>query len=234
MKKLNNKKHFDFVTLALTSLLITLVIVYSLFVLQVRIDDERQSWNQEEELMYLPSGKVLKIVSLGFDEVVADILFIRMIDYFGKHSSSDRTYVWLYHMADLVTDLDPKFRFPYIFAGLMLNLEANQFDNARKIIIKGMNQFPNNWYFPFTLGINYFFHDGDFLRAADSLEDASKLPDAPDYLIGFAKKLRKKAATKEEALDFLKHLDEVFGDESISAILKERIKEIEERGVAYD
>ncbi len=234
MKKLNNKRRSEFVTLVLTSLLVTMVIVYSLFMLQVRINDERQSWDQEEELMYLPSGKVLKIVSLGFDEVVADILFIRMIDYFGKHSASDRTYVWLYHMADLVTDLDPKFRFPYIFASLMLNLEANQFDNARKIIIKGMNEFPDDWYFPFTLGINYFFHDGDFMRAADSLEDASKLPGAPKYLIGFAKKLREKGATKEAALVFLRHLYEVFGDKSIRAILKERITEIEERGLAYD
>ena len=228
MKKLNNKRSCNFVALALTSLVITIVIVSSLFVLQVRIDDERQSWVQEEELMYLPSGKVLKIISLGFDEVVADILFIRMIDYFGKHSASDRTYVWLYHMADLVTDLDPKFRFPYIFAGLMLNLEANQFENARTILIKGMNEFPNDWYFPFALGINYFFHDGDFTRAADSLEDASKLPGSPKYLIGFANKLRREGATKEAALVFLKHLYESFGDKGIRKILKERIKEIEE------
>ncbi len=221
-------------TLALTSLLITAFIVFSLFLLQERIDDERQSWDRKEELMYLPSGKVLKIISLGFDEAVADILFIKMIDYFGKHSSSDRTYVWLYHMADLVTDLDPKFRFTYIFASLILNLEANQFENARDINTKGMKEFPDDWYFPFTLGLNYFFHDGDFMRAADSLEDASKLPGAPKYLIGFANKLREKGATKEAAIAFLKHLHQAFGDKGLRAILEERIKEIEERGVVYD
>lgn len=214
--------------------LIAFVMVFSLFQLQVKIDGERRAWTEEEKLMYIPSGKVLKIVSLGFDEVMADILYIKMIDYFGNHAASDRTYVWLYHMADLVTTLDPKFKFPYIFAGLMLNLEANQYENARKIIIKGMKEFPDDWYFHFVLGINYFFHEADFEDAARSLENASKLPGSPAYLKKLAKKMRREGATRETALAFLKHLYVNFKNKDIRNILESRIREIEAGGGDYE
>ena len=206
--------------------LIFVLILSALFVLQTKIDGERRTWIEEEELLYIPSGKVLKIVSLGFDEVMADILYIRMLDYFATHAKSDRTYTWLYHMADLVTTLDPKFRFPYIFAGLILNLEANQHENARKIIIKGMNEFPDYWYFPFLLGLNYFFHDADFKDAADSIERASKLPGSPKYLKKFAVKLRREGATRETAIDFLKHLYVSFNNKELRKILAAKIREI--------
>ncbi|MBN1572463.1 MAG: hypothetical protein JW984_04620 [Deltaproteobacteria bacterium] len=210
------------------------LILCAVFLLQTKIDDERSTWSHEEELLYIPSGKVLKIVSLGFDEVMADILYIRMLDYFGTHATSDRTYTWLYHMADLVTTLDPKFRFPYIFAGLMLNLEANQHENARKIIIKGMNEFPNDWYFPFVLGINYFFHDGDFKDAADSIEKASRLPKSPAYLKDLALKLRREGATRETAIAFLQHLYVNFKDKELRKILAARIREIKAGGGDYE
>lgn len=214
--------------------LIVVCIIISLFHLQVKIDGQRRTWTGDEKLMYVPSGRVLKIVSLGFDEVMADILYIKMIDYFGNHVASDRTYVWLYHMADLVTTLDPKFKFPYVFAGLMLNLEANQYENARKIIVKGIREFPDDWYFHFILGINYFFHDADFVDAARSLENASKLPGSPPYLKDLAKKMRREGATRETALAFLKQLYLSFNNEDIRSILKERIREIEAGGGDYE
>ena len=214
--------------------LILVLILCVLFLLQTKIDGERRTWLQEEELLYIPSGKVLKIVSLGFDEVMADILYIRMLDYFATHVTSDRTYTWLYHMADLVTTLDPKFRFPYIFAGLILNLEANQHENARKIITKGMNEFPDYWYFPFLLGLNYFFHDADFKDAADSLERASMLPGSPKFLKSFAVKLRREGATRETAIVFLEHLYMSFNNKELKKILAAKIREIQAGGGDYE
>ncbi len=76
-------------------------IFVALYPLQKNIDGYRSSWHQEEELLYLPSGNMIKIVSLGFDQVAADILYIKMIDYFASHLSTDRSYVWFYHIADL-------------------------------------------------------------------------------------------------------------------------------------
>ena len=206
--------------------IILILLLISLFPLQLKIESERKALDIKEELLYLPSGNVLKIMSLGFDEVASDIIYIKMLSYFATHLMSDRTYKWLYHMADLVTTLDPHFRFTYIFAGLILNLEAGQFENARAILLKGKEYFPNDWYFPFSLGLNYFFNKADLITAADYFDLASSLPNSPPYLKGFAKKLREKGKTKETTLEFLYFLYEIFPMPEIREILWERITEL--------
>ncbi len=99
-------------------LIVVAAILISLYTIQRNLDTLRSDWPEKEELLYLPSGNMITVISLGFDQLVADILYIRMIDYFSTHLMTDHTYVWFYHIADLITTLDPQFRFPYMFAGL--------------------------------------------------------------------------------------------------------------------
>ncbi len=207
-----------------------LIIIAALFLtlvpIQKQIDTIRDGWPEKEELLYLPSGNMLSIVSLGFDQLAADILYIKMIDYFSTHLMTDHSYIWLYHIADLVTTLDPHFRFPYIFAGLMLNLEGGQFDNARKILTKGSLVFTDDWYFPFALGLNYFFGSADFETAARYFENSHQLG-GPEYLSNFAAKLRANGKTRETTLEFLRFLYGSFHDENIKKIIMDRIRELE-------
>ena len=215
--------------LSVAPFIVVIAIFFILFPVQREIDRTRGAWVVQEELLYLPSGNMLKVVSLGFDEAMADILYIKMIDYFATHLMTDRTYTWLYHTADLVTTLDPYFRFPYIFAGLVLNLEGHQFENARKLLTKGMTVFPDDWYFPFVLGLNYFFGSADFMTAAQHLERAYTLG-GPKYLHSFAAKLREKGKTRETALEFLYFLYNRFYDENMKKIIMDRITELETGG----
>ena len=217
---------FSFVILIVLMTLLVAVIVP----IQRHLDGEKSAWEEHEELLYLPSGKVLHIVSLGFDQVVADIIFIKMIGYFATHNATDHTYTWLYHMTDITTDLDPYFKFPYVFAGLMLNLEANQFDNARMILEKGISVYPNDWYLPFLLGLNYFFHDGDLIKAAEYFERSNSLEGSPEYLEKLTRTLREHGQTRETTLEFLYYLYNSFTIPEIKAILAERIMEIESEG----
>lgn len=207
-------------------LVVIAAILISLYPVQRRLDTVRSDWPDKEELLYLPSGDMLTIISFGFDQLAADILYIRMIDYFSTHLMTDHTYVWFYHIADLITTLDPQFRFPYMFAGIMLNLEGRQFDNARKILTKGERIFPNDWYFPFALGLNYFFGSADFETAARYLEKARSLG-GPLYLKDFAAKLRAGGKTKETTLEFLYILYGNFRDQKMKEIIMDRIKELE-------
>jgi len=209
------------------SIFLVVLLVAAIVPIQRRLDREKSTWEEQEELLYLPSGKVLHIVSLGFDQVVADIIFIKMIGYFATHNTTDHTYTWLYHMADITTDLDPYFKFPYVFAGLLLNLEANQFDNARLILEKGMAVYPDDWYFPFLLGLNYFFHDGDLIRAAEYFERSNRLEGSPEYLGKLTYTLREYGQTRETTLEFLYYLYHSFTIPEIKAILAQRIMEIE-------
>lgn len=61
------------------------------------LDQFRTPESELKESLYLPDGKILKIVSLGFNSVLADFLWIRSVLYFGKHIiDEDNPYsIWL-------------------------------------------------------------------------------------------------------------------------------------------
>ena len=85
-----------------------------------RLDRAATAAARADEPVYLPRAEYLRPMSLGWQNVLADILWFRTISYFGEHYRSDRTYPWLAQMCDLVTDLDPRAEHVYRFAGFIL------------------------------------------------------------------------------------------------------------------
>jgi hypothetical protein len=95
-----------------------------------------------QQPIYLPKAEYLRPMSLGFANVMADVLWFRTISYFGGHYRSDRVYPWLAHMCDLVTDLDPRAEHVYRFAGVILPWEAGETDQGIRLLEKGIRHFP--------------------------------------------------------------------------------------------
>lgn len=61
---------------------------------QKALDRYRTPESSLEESIYLPDGKILKIVSLGFSSLVADFLWLKSVLYFGKFTlDEDNPYV---------------------------------------------------------------------------------------------------------------------------------------------
>ena len=162
--------------------------------------------NKPEMLMYLPSGKYLKPLMLGFDQIAADVLWIKAIGYFGGHYLTDRNYQWLYHILDLTTSLDPYFRYPYEFGGVVLAVEKEDFEQSNKLLKKGMRYHSDYWKFPFYLGFNSFFRLKDSETAARYISTAATLPDCPSYLPKLAASLYTQSGKKETALNFLNRM----------------------------
>jgi hypothetical protein len=180
--------------------------------------------NQPEMLMYLPSGKYLKPLMLGFDQIAADILWIKAIGYFGGHYMTDRNYQWLYHILDLTTTLDPYFRYPYEFGGVVLAVEKEDFEHSNKLLKKGMQYHSDYWRFPFYLGFNSFFRLKDPETAARYISTAAALPDCPSYLPKLAASLYAHSGQKETALNFLNRM---YQDMEVPWLKKSMAKKIE-------
>lgn len=49
-----------------------------------------------QETVHLPDGKVLKVISLGYNSLLADILWIRSVLYFGKHTLDEDNPYYAY------------------------------------------------------------------------------------------------------------------------------------------
>ena len=61
-----------------------------------------------EEILYLPSGKTVKKLSLGYSSLLADVYWTRAVQYFGASASVARKrYDLLAPLLNITTDLDP-------------------------------------------------------------------------------------------------------------------------------
>ena len=187
-----------------------------------------------ESLLYLPSGKYLKPMALGYNQVAADLLWMKTIAYFGGHLLSDREYPWLYHILTLIIDLDPRFDFPYYFGGIVLSLEADQVENANKILKRGMEVYPERWQYPFYIGFNHYYHHGDPKKALPYIERAADLPGAPDFIRSMVGTLHLKAGQKETALRFFREAYRNTNDAMIRKKIAARIEAILAQGKKDD
>jgi hypothetical protein len=95
------------ITATLTFIL--LLLGGTLYSLQLRIDIEKGDKAAVDKFLYLPDAKYLKTASLGYDQVVADLLWLKAVQYIGARTVSSEGYDWIYKAIDAVTTLDPKF-----------------------------------------------------------------------------------------------------------------------------
>lgn len=198
----------------------------SAWVVHVQLDELPPPPGTMEVYMYVPSGEFLKHFTFGFNQLVADYFWIKTISYFGDHLMSDRQYPWLYHILDLVTTLDPQFRSPYYFGGVILSLEANQFEQSTMLLSKAMRYHPEVWNFPFFIGFNYWFHANNAVKAAPYLEIAARLPGAPPYLKTFAARLYSETGQRDAALLFLQEMLKTTQDPRMRAQIIKQAEEI--------
>ena len=93
-------------------------------VAQLEIDDMRDD-ELDEELLYLPSEKLLNHFTVGMSSIIADLLWLRTIQYASKEFKSvDRKFTWLEQMCQMVTQLDPQFTGAYTYGGMLMAAAA--------------------------------------------------------------------------------------------------------------
>lgn len=203
-------------------------VVLSLFFAQAYLQKSlsRYQVDQSESFLYLPKGDYLKPLALGYDQVLADLLWVKTVAYFGSHYMSDQKYPWLYHMLTLIIDLDPRFDFPYYFGGIVLSLEASQIEHANSILERGIQAYPEKWEYPFYIGFNHYYHEGNPETALPYLERAAVLPKAPEFITSMVGTLYTKTKGSEVALAFFREAYQNTKDENIRQKIAEKIEKL--------
>lgn len=161
-----------------------------------------------------------KAVSLGFSRLNADLNWLGFVQYYGdRRSAIEDRYKYAPAFLRLVIDLDPNFLAPYWFASFILAGELDQVKEASEILDIGIKNNPKNWVLYYIAGFNQYMYGYDKKlankrvntltpaesearakavrqrfeseeRAAQYYELGSKQPDAPGWLLGFAKIMR--------------------------------------------
>ena len=141
-----------------------------------------------EELAYYPSGVHLRPATLGHADTAADFAWLRAVQYYGEHRSSDNRFERMEHVFDILTSLAPGFIPAYVFAGFALAQEGNDFPAAERLMLKGIQANPRSGALAFELGFLYYVRPGgrQLNQAAEYFELASYQPDAPPQARRFA------------------------------------------------
>jgi len=140
-----------------------------------------------EEVLYIPSAKTLKRMSLGYTGLMADIYWTRAVQYFGwKHKQRSVDYKLLYPLLDITTQLDPHLIVAYEFGTTFLAQAppngAGEPEKAAELIERGIRKNPDNWRLYYDLGFLQAIELKDYVTAAQTFTRGSQVPAAHPFL----------------------------------------------------
>lgn len=183
----------------------------------------------DEELMYFPSGKFLKEASLGHDMLIADLAWVRAIQYYGRHKQTDQDYSMAGHIFDVVTTLDPKFKNAYIFGALVLAQDAHDVEKGVELLHRGMVNLPGEWLLPFEAGFIYYICDANMAQANRWFLEATRVPGHPESVERFAAFTADRSGDLKTALQLWGELYESTENPYVRQMAEERVRELLKR-----
>jgi hypothetical protein len=171
-----------------------LVLILSLLALvpvQRAIDRELVAQGNTGELLYAPSGTVLRRLSLGYEGLLADIYWTRVVQYFGRRRLSGATrYDLLGPLLRITTELDPHliiaYRFGAIFLAEKAPAGAGQPQAALQLLRRGIVANPGYWRLWQDLGFIYYWDLKDYARASRVFLVGSEQPGAEIWMKAMA------------------------------------------------
>lgn len=153
-----------------------------------------------DELLYYPSGTMVREASLGYETAAADLAWLRGIQYYGEHRLTDNRFDRIRHVMEIVSDLDPAFQEPYVFGGFVLAQEMNDPEAGLALLTRGLNANPGSWELAFEIGFLHYVCRRDYAAGATYFALASRMPGHPEYVERFAAFAAQRAGQDQVAL----------------------------------
>jgi tetratricopeptide (TPR) repeat protein len=146
-----------------------------------------------ESVLYVRSGEAMRRTALGFAPLLADVYWVRAVQYYGSTRLSkdkDKHYDLLYPLLDITTSLDPAFNIAYRFGSIFLTEAypggAGRPDQAILLLEKGFRANPTRWHYLQDIGFVYYWWLGDYAKAGEWFTKASHISGAPWWLRSLA------------------------------------------------
>lgn len=222
---------------------------------QVQIDRRLGRFRATEEILYLWSGDDVKRLFPGFEGLMADIYWLRTVQYFGGQRvfGKDKKFEVLEPLVEITVTLDPRFEIAYRYGATFLSepwpIGAGRPEAGVRILERGARANPGSWILMQNLGFFIYFHLGDARRAAEVMFEASRIPGAPNWFANMAADFLGRGGERETARKLWRrmyeqaeegqlrrnakaHLDYLDAEETIER-LREPIEEYRRRAGRY-
>jgi hypothetical protein len=200
--------------------LVALLLLFSSRIPQRQALALRRAMPEIDAHVTMPAPAAARLLSLGHNELLADLTWIRTLVYYGDGLAQNHGMPDVEKLILLMNRLDPWFRRPYFWgahATTYRRQEATQeeFRASADILRRAVARFPADYEMAWLLGLRLYFD----LRSPDPqeqarlreegamyIERAMRLPGAPSDLPVLAATLRTRLGQKERALRELREM----------------------------
>lgn len=168
-------------------LLVTGLVFSFYMVLSSKTWENRALVRQETKADFVLPSQFSRILAFGYKGLLSDFQFLKLTTFMGERflrqeMMKEEDWRYFKNSVESVTDLDPYFLDPYFLAEGFLTWEAGQFEEANRILEKGVQHRTWDWRLPYFVGFNHFYFLHDYEKGADYVMKASRAPGAPKYL----------------------------------------------------
>lgn len=188
--------------------------------LQKRVNIERDAMHQEQDEVLVRSPKLMKLATLEYAPLAADIYWTRAVQYYGnKRLGQDTNLQSLWPLLDLATTLDPNLLPAYRFGAIFLSQPeprgAGRPDLAVQLLERGMLANPEYWRLNQDLGNVYYLEVKDYAKAGQAYLEGSRKPGAAPWMKVMAARFMEKGDSPETAIMLWTELFESSTDPAI-------------------
>jgi len=209
-----------------------------------RLESSFGQVSQKEDQYYLPSPAWLNVLSMGYQEALADLLWANAVVYFGEQLTESIVFRYHERYLDSVMELNPRFKGFYEWAGLLALFSKKKITRATaelsiKYLERGVKEFPSYGLLYFHLGFLYSYELVRFMKPEERpayrrkgalmMRRAALLGGAPRYAGRTAATIMTDDGLDELATQHMIELLMTTSDEQTQAVfeikLKDRIQE---------
>lgn len=148
---------------------------------------QRETTNQS--VVWVQSPQLMRRLAMSFDTLLADLYWIRSVQYYGDTKLSNaekKEYDRLFPLLDMTTTLDPRFNIAYRFGAILLSEGypngAGNTKQAINLLEKAIKEMPEKWQYLHDAGFVEYWWNRDPNAAAKWLLRAADVPGSPSWL----------------------------------------------------
>lgn len=183
--------------------------------------DERASWPKTADTLLVPPAEAVPFAGAVVGrELLADVVWARMLVYYGGNWAGEGDLSQLEPLIDVVMALAPRFKPVYEFAAYATTYKGGtatqaEFQTSVRYLERAMRQYPDDYRYFWIAGLRYYYDlwspDPAVKRryrerGADLIEQAMRKPNAPADLATTAASMRSKLGQHERAVDSLRQM----------------------------
>jgi hypothetical protein len=191
---------------------------------QARATALHDRWPPEADTFYLPPSRIIRIASLGHNELASDLIHARANVYFGTQLHAHLPTKWLAQYLNAAIDLDPQFRRLYLAGSAILiyggqRIVPDMILAANTVLQRGRQAFPFDWEIPFQLGFNLLYElpndaspddpriPGWRQEGVEILRQTALFEGVPYYIPNLVARMLTKQGSQELAI---RHLEQAY------------------------